>query len=178
MSLNAFKQVKICEMFELCDVVEHLRHFGGVVSGLLCILTKQHGLCCGKYLLKPPGNSISETLSVKMSLDASALKNLYLWCKFQSCLLFIISLLLKNFLTALETLHLSKGRKWFEPFNIKIILLHVFPHPGFRKGNKQNNRWAVQIILARGIPCANSWSQCLLWGAVYNDSLCRGWLEL
>ena len=30
-----FKQVKICEMFELCDVVEHLRHFGGVVSSLL-----------------------------------------------------------------------------------------------------------------------------------------------
>ena len=108
--------------------------------GFLCILTKQHGLCCGKYLLKTPVNSISETLSVKMSLDASALKNLYLWCKFQSCLLFIISLLLKNFLTALETLHLSKGRKWFEPFNIRIILLHIFPHPGFWKGNKQNNR--------------------------------------
>ena len=28
-------------------------------------------------------------------------KNLFLWCKFQSCLLFIIRLLLKNFLTAL-----------------------------------------------------------------------------
>ena len=28
-------------------------------------------------------------------------KNLCLWCKFQSCLLFIIRLLLKNFLTAL-----------------------------------------------------------------------------
>ena len=95
-----FKQVKICEMFELCDVVEHLRHFGGVVSGLVCTLTKLHGFCSGKYLLKTPGNSISETLSVKMSLDALALKNLYLWCKFQSCLLFIISLLLKNFLTA------------------------------------------------------------------------------
>ena len=41
-----------------------------------------------------------------MSLDASALKNLYLWCKFQSCLLFTISLLLKNFLRALQALGL------------------------------------------------------------------------
>ena len=40
---------------------------------------------------------------LKMSLDASALKNLGLWCKFQSHLLFIISLLLENFLTALLT---------------------------------------------------------------------------
>ena len=136
-----FKQVQICEMFEPCDVVEHLRHISGIVPSLVCILTKQHGFCSGKYLLKTSGNSISETLSVKISLDVSALKNLCLWCKFQSCLLFIISLLLKTFLTALETLHiLSKGRKWFEPFNIKIILSHVFPHPGFRKGNKQNNR--------------------------------------
>ena len=134
-----FKQVKICEMFELCNTMEHLRHFSGVVSSLVCMLTKQHGFCSGKYLLKTRGNSISETLSVKMSLDAFALKNLYLWCKFQSCLLFIISLLLKNFLTALETLYLSKERKWFEPCNIQIILLHVFPLPGFWKGNKQNN---------------------------------------
>ena len=40
---------------------------------------------------------------LKMSLDASALKNLCLWCKFQSHLLFIISLLLENVLTALLT---------------------------------------------------------------------------
>ena len=50
---------------------------------------------------KPPGNAISETLNFKMSLDASALKKLCLWCKFQSRLLIIIGLLLKNFLTAL-----------------------------------------------------------------------------
>ena len=49
----------------------------------------------GKYLLK--------TLNFKISLDASAFKNLCLWCKFQSRLLFIIDLLLKNFLTALNT---------------------------------------------------------------------------
>ena len=40
---------------------------------------------------------------LKMYLDASALKNLGLWCKFQSHLLFTISLLLENFLTALLT---------------------------------------------------------------------------
>ena len=36
-----------------------------------------------------------------MSLDALALRNLCLWCEFQSRLLIIINLLLKNFLTAL-----------------------------------------------------------------------------
>ena len=40
----------------------------------------------------------------QMSLDASAFKNLCLWCEFQSSLLFITSLLLKNFLTALYDL--------------------------------------------------------------------------
>ena len=55
-----------------------------------------------KYLLKTPGNGLSQTLTYRMSLNASALKNLCLWCEFQSRLLFIISLLLKTFLTALE----------------------------------------------------------------------------
>ena len=54
-----------------------------------------------KYLLKTPGNGVSKTLNSKTSLDASALKNLCLWCEFQSRLLFIISLPLKSFLTAL-----------------------------------------------------------------------------
>ena len=84
-----------------CDVVECLGHFDRIVpslaDSLACMLTKQHGIRSGKYLLK----TISETLNFKMSQDASALKNLCLWCKFQSCLLFIISLLLKNVLTAL-----------------------------------------------------------------------------
>ena len=78
-------------MLEPCDII----------LSLACILTKQYGVRGGKFLLKTPGNAISETLNFKMSLDASVLKNLYLWCKFQSHLLFIISLLLKNFLTAL-----------------------------------------------------------------------------
>ena len=59
-----------------CNVVEHLGHFDGIVPSLACILTKQHGVRGGKYLLKTPGNTISETLNFKISLDASALKEL------------------------------------------------------------------------------------------------------
>ena len=55
-----------------------------------------------KIPLENPGNGISEALNFKMSPDASALKNLCLWCEFQSHLLFIISLILKNCLTALN----------------------------------------------------------------------------
>ena len=43
-----------------------------------------------------------------MSIDALALRNLCLWCEFQSHLLFIISLLLKNFLTALPAAGLKR----------------------------------------------------------------------
>ena len=71
-------------MFELCDVVERLGHFNGIIPSLTCILTKQHGIRGGELLLKTPGNAISVTLNFKMSLDASALKNLCLWCEFQS----------------------------------------------------------------------------------------------
>ena len=85
-------------MFEPCDVVERLGHFNGIILSLACILTIQLGVRGGKFLLKSPGNAISETL---MSLDASDLKNLCHWCEFQSHLLYIISLLLKTFLIAL-----------------------------------------------------------------------------
>ena len=80
-------------------------HCDGIVPCLACIVTKQHGVRSGKYLLKTPGNAISKTvtLNLKMSLDASALKHLYIWCEFYSHLQFIISLLLENFLTALVT---------------------------------------------------------------------------
>ena len=64
-------------------------------------LTKQHGVPSGKHPLRTPGNTIFKTLNFKMSLDASALRNLCLQGEFQSHLLLIISLLLKNFLTAL-----------------------------------------------------------------------------
>ena len=110
-------------MFALCDVVEHLRHFSGIVPSLVCILTKEHGFCSGKYLLKTPGNSISETLNVKMSLDASSKAAHYLSSACD----------LKTFLTALETLHLSKGRKWFEPLILKLFCYMYFPIQGIGK---------------------------------------------
>ena len=65
-------------MLELCNVVECLGHFGCVFPSLAHILMKQHGIWGGKYLLKTPGNAISETLNFKMFLDASALKSLSL----------------------------------------------------------------------------------------------------
>ena len=52
---------------------------------------------------KPLEMSFLRLKRLTMSLDASALKNFGLWCKFQNHLLFIISLLLENFLTALLT---------------------------------------------------------------------------
>ena len=67
-----------------------LGSFDGIVPSLACILTKQYGVRGGKYSLKTSGNSISETLNFTMSLAALALKNLCLWCEFQSRLLFII----------------------------------------------------------------------------------------
>ena len=49
------------------------------VPSLTRILTKQHDIRSGgEYLLKTPENAISETLNFKMSLDATALKNLCL----------------------------------------------------------------------------------------------------
>ena len=96
-------------MFELCDVLERLRHFDGILPSLACILMKQHCVRGGKYLLKTPGKTISETLNLKMSLDAVALKNLCLCCEFQSRLLHIINLLLKNVLTALRIFQVHKA---------------------------------------------------------------------
>ena len=44
--------------------VECLGHFSGIVPSLTFILTKQHGVRCGKYLLKTSGNAI---LGLKIS---------------------------------------------------------------------------------------------------------------
>ena len=50
-----------------------------IVPSLARILTKQHGIRgAGEYLLKTSENAISETLHFKMSLDVTALYNLYL----------------------------------------------------------------------------------------------------
>ena len=67
--------------------MECLGNFDGIVLSLACILAKQLTVHGGKYFLKTPGNAISKTLNFKMSQDASALKNLCLWWKFQSHLL-------------------------------------------------------------------------------------------
>ena len=79
-------------MLEPYDVVECLGHFNSIIPSLAGILKNQHGVHIGKFLLNTPGNAISKTLNFKMSLDASALKKLFLWCEFQIRLPFIISL--------------------------------------------------------------------------------------
>ena len=84
-------------MFEPCDVVERLGHFNGIILSLACILTKQHGVRVEKFLLKSPGNAISETLNFKMSLDASVLKNLYLWCSSKATYYSLSACYLKSF---------------------------------------------------------------------------------
>ena len=71
-------------------LVECSGHLEDIVPSLACILMK-HGGMEMPFL----------RLNFKMFLGTSVLKNLCLWCEFQSCLLFIISLLLKNSLTAL-----------------------------------------------------------------------------
>ena len=48
-------------MVELCDVMERLGHFDGIVPSPVRILTNWHGVCGGKYLLKTPENTISKT---------------------------------------------------------------------------------------------------------------------
>ena len=80
-------------MFEPCNVVECLGHFNGIVPSITCVLTKQHGVCGGKYFLKNPCKRHFRNSKFQMSLDALALKNLCLGCEFQSCLLCIISLI-------------------------------------------------------------------------------------
>ena len=47
--------------------MERLGYFDSIVPSLVCILTKQHGIHGGKYLLNSPGNAISETLNFKIS---------------------------------------------------------------------------------------------------------------
>ena len=55
----------MCETFELCDILECQGHFDYTVPSLACILTKQHGVCSEKHLLKTPGHAITGTLVSK-----------------------------------------------------------------------------------------------------------------
>ena len=102
-----------------------------------------------------PGNAISKTLNFKMSLDASVLNNLCLWYKFQSRLLFIISLLLKNFLTALLTALISK--------KVKIDVCSLTPpyHP-----NQKVHSW-VNTSESWGLQASNVPLSCLPYLFIY-----------
>lgn len=51
--------------------------FDSIVPSLAYILTKQHGVCGVKHLLKTTFNAIFETLNFKMSLDALAPKTCF-----------------------------------------------------------------------------------------------------
>ena len=56
---------------------------------------------CTAVPLETSGKAISKTLNFKLFLGTSALKNLCIWCEFQSRVLFIISVVLRNFLKVL-----------------------------------------------------------------------------
>ena len=64
-------------MFELCDVLDAWDISTALFPECCVYSDTQHGVCGWKHLLKMPGNTISETLMFKMSLDASALKSLF-----------------------------------------------------------------------------------------------------
>ena len=86
----------MCNTFKQCNVVECLRYFDGIACSQSYVNSDETTSWHPWWKNKTPGNAISKTLNFKMSLDASVLMNLFLWYKFQSCLLFIISLLLKT----------------------------------------------------------------------------------
>ena len=52
-----FKQVQICETFELCGVLEHVGHLDGIVPSLVCTV---------KPVLS--GHRIKRTLSIKRTV--------------------------------------------------------------------------------------------------------------
>ena len=59
-----------------------------------------------KIPLENPWKRHFQDSKFQNALAASPVKNLCLWCKFQIHLLFIVSLLLKNFLTALHYINI------------------------------------------------------------------------
>ena len=77
--------------------------FDGIVPSLARILMKQHGISGGEYLLKTPENAIFQNVA-----RCHGPQELVPWCEFQNRLQFIICLLLKNVLTALQS-----GTCWF-----------------------------------------------------------------
>ena len=103
MTLNAYLNRFRSVMFEPCDVVERLGHFNGIIPSLACILTKQHGVPGGKFLLKTPGNPVSETLNFKMALKWPCLgpQELVAVVRVPKYYYSLSDCYLKNFLTAL-----------------------------------------------------------------------------
>ena len=87
----------MCNMFELYDVVKCLRYFDGIACSQSYMYSDETKSWRPWWKNKTPGIAISKTLNFKMPLDASVLKNLFLWYKFQSCPLFIICLLFETF---------------------------------------------------------------------------------
>ena len=87
-------------MFKPCDIVEYLGHFKSIVSSLACIATKQwHPRW--KIPLENPWKHDFRNSKFQNVPRCLSSKELPLVWPFQSRLLFILSLLLKNFLTAL-----------------------------------------------------------------------------
>ena len=112
-----------------------------------------------KYRLKTSGNAISETLNCKMSLDALTVKNLCLWYEFQSCLPFIISLLLKNFLTAPYKLIIYNLLIFFD----NLVQSKQSPHPSCLTVLSQvsihlvdNSRPFIRKVMAKNLAHAYS----------------------
>ena len=144
-------------------------HCDSIVPCLACIVTKQHGVRSGKYLLKTPGNAISKTLNFKMSLDASALKNLCLLCEFQSHLQFIISLLLKNFLTALLLPQCYRHALLFIICFISLVgILVIYRWYAYKSGEPaigQNTFHVTHVCNARSLlqPVQCGWLKTVPW---------------
>ena len=79
-----------------------------------------------------------DSINFKMSLYASALKNLCLWCEFQShIIIIIISLLLNNFLTAL----------------LYIIFFSNRPFPSSKKFHFQNEAKCETFVVEMSFIC-------------------------
>ena len=89
--------------------------------------------------------------NLNMFLDSSALKNLCLWCKFQSHgLLFIVLLLLKNFLTALQSLglYIFIRDKWGQ--GLKTSTAHLYRSKLPFCVSSRNKQWPTY---PRSSPC-------------------------
>ena len=91
----------MCETFELCDILECQGHFDCTVPSLACILTKQHGVCSEKHLLKTPGDAITRTLISKCPQMPWPLRACAFGASSRATYYSLSACYLKTFLTAL-----------------------------------------------------------------------------